>query len=308
VFAGTPEFAATVLRTLLDQDRHRLLAVYTQPDRPAGRGRQRTAGPVKRLAARAGLPVHQPALLRTPEAAAALAALGADALVVAAYGLIIPARVLATTRLGGINVHASLLPRWRGAAPIQRALLAGDALTGVSIMQMTAELDAGPVFAQRVVPIDAQDTAATLHQRLATAGAQLLVQTLDALAGGSARACAQDPHGATYAAKIDKHEALLDWHRPAAELARRVRAFNPAPVARAPLAGETVRIWEAEPVPAAAAGPAGRIVAATRAGIDVATGDGLLRITRLQQPGRRPVSAADYLNAHPELAGAAAAS
>lgn len=303
IFAGTPDFALPVLQVLLESS-HQLAAVYTQPDRPAGRGRHPRASPVKQLASTHDVPVLQPGTLRAAAVQAELDALHPDLIVVVAYGLILPPAVLAMPRLGCINVHASLLPRWRGAAPIQRAVLAGDSETGVTLMQMEAGLDSGPVLASRACAIEATDTGGQLHDRLARLGARLLQDNLDAIEQGALTARIQEEAQVTYAAKLDKREALIDWSLPATELGRRVRAFNPWPVAETRYAGRQLRIWEAGVVTSVAAGQApGTVVQDGKQGIDVACGTGVLRLQTLQLPGARPLSAADFINAHP-LAGA----
>jgi len=297
-FAGTPQFSVAALDALA-RSRHRVVAVLTQPDRPAGRGRTLHLSAVKQRAIDLGLDVLQPVSLRTPAAAAAL-----DRLVVA-YGLILPAAVLALPKLGCFNIHASLLPRWRGAAPIQRALLAGDATTGVTIMRMEAGLDTGPVLAARELKIGERETAGSLHERLAPLGGELLVETLDAMADGRAREQAQSQFGITYAEKITKAEALIDWREAATSILRRVRAFNPWPIAETRLNGAQLRIWDAELVPGVAAAPPsgaddasrppGSVVAASSDGIDVACGRGALRLLRLQLAGRKPLAVPEFL-------------
>ena len=297
IFAGTPEFAAVALRALLAAG-HEVSLVLTQPDRPAGRGMTLQASPVKQVALAAGIEVFQPASLRDAEAQARVAAVAADVMVVAAYGLILPQVVLDMPRLGCINIHASLLPRWRGAAPIQRALLAGDAETGVSIMQMEAGLDTGPVLHEGRVAIAADENAATLHDKLAELGARLIVEALD---GRPLVPCVQPTEGVTYAAKLDKAEAPLDWRRSASELERQVRAFNPFPGATASLGGQPLKIWQAR----AEAGRAqpGEIVSAGRDGIVVGCGAGLLRLVEVQKAGGKRLSAADFLAGMPLAAG-----
>lgn len=300
IFAGTPEFAVPHLRACLAENVE-IAAVYTQPDRPAGRGRALAASPVKQAALAAGLAVEQPESLKSPEAQTRLRELDPDLLVVVAYGLILPRKVLAIPRLGCWNVHASLLPRWRGAAPIQRAILAGDAQTGVCLMRMEAGLDTGPVLLRRELDIAADDTGGSLHDKLAALGAQVLGDGLRRTLSGEVLDAEPQPEtGVTYAHKLDKSEARLDWNESSIALERKVRAFDPWPVAEADLAGERVRVWTAQALPETGAQP-GVVVTATKHGIDVACGEGALRIQRLQRAGGRVVSAADYLNARPEL-------
>ena len=298
VFAGTPEFAVPSLAALLAAG-HDLVAVYTQPDRPAGRGRRLQQSPVKQLALAHGLAVYQPESLKRDRAAVTqLRDLGADLMVVVAYGLLLPQRVFTAPRLGCVNVHASLLPRWRGAAPIQRAVLAGDVQSGVCIMAMEAGLDTGGVYHRLSIALDRQETGGGLHDKLATLGARALLEALPGIADGSRVAQPQDPTLATYAHKLTKEEADIDWTQSATAIARLVRAFDPWPVAQTRFEGEPLRIWAAQVAaePSVAAAP-GTVVAADRAGLRVATGAGLLAITRLQPPGKRPMDAADFLNA-----------
>jgi methionyl-tRNA formyltransferase len=297
-FAGTPEFAVPALQRLASA--YSIGAVFTQPDRPAGRGQEVHAGPVKRCALELGLSVHQPASFKSAEAAQMLRSAAVDALVVVAYGQILPAAVLTIPRLGCINIHASLLPRWRGAAPIQRALLAGDCVTGVTIMRMEAGLDTGPMLAVRPADIGVRDTAKTLHDRLAALGAELVVETLGNLADGGGRETPQPAEGVTYADKISKAEAPIDWQHAAGQISRQIRAFNPWPIAETRFNGEQLRIWDAESVDLHFAGagrdvPAGTVLAATHEGIDVACGTGILRVLRLQLAGRKPLSAQEFL-------------
>jgi len=304
IFAGTPEFAAMALRAILAAG-HQVALVLTQPDRPSGRGMTVRASPVKELAMACGIEVFQPPTLKDGTAQQRLRDVGADAMVVAAYGLILPQAVLDTPRLGCINIHASLLPRWRGAAPIQRALLAGDSETGVCIMQMDAGLDTGAVLHSESLPIAADDTAASLHDKLADLGARLIVE---ALAKAPLTPCAQPAEGATYAAKIEKAEAWLDWRLPALQLARQVRAFNPFPGAVARLPGVALKVWRAEAEAAGATTePAepGTVLAADRHGIVVACGDGALRLTELQKAGGKRLAVAQFLAGTPIAAGSA---
>jgi len=299
-FAGTPQFAATHLRALLDS-RHDVAAVYTQPDRPAGRGRQLGASPVKELALARGIAVRQPLSLKDPNAQEELAALVLDVLVVVAYGLILPPAVLALPRLGCVNVHASLLPRWRGAAPVQRALAAGDAASGITIMQMDAGLDTGAILAMSECPITAADTGGSLLERLAALGPPLLLETLAGLAAGNLKPQPQDNSQATYAAKIDKREAAIAWHDSAVVIDRKVRAFTPVPVAHAALKGTTMRIWAGAVSAYSGGATAGTVLSADRDGIVVACGEGAYRILELQLEGRKRLDAAAILNSRADL-------
>lgn len=299
-FAGTPEFAAVALDALLNSE-HQVVGVLTQPDRPAGRGRKLTASAVKQRAQAADVPVLQPSTLKSDEALDAFKALQADVLVVAAYGLILPASVLDTPMLGCLNIHASLLPRWRGAAPIHRAILAGDTETGVCIMQMDVGLDTGDVLLEKRCTIGADETVAQLHDRLATLGAQALLAALPARCRGELEARVQPSQGVSYAEKLTKSEAQLDFSLPAGQLHRRVRAFNPWPVAEATLVDKRVRLWNSrvvdEPPLDAAASP-GSIVAISGDAIRVRTGDSDIEFLDLQWPGKKAQSAADFARGH----------
>jgi len=275
---------------------HEVALVLTQPDRPAGRGLKACVNPVKRLALERDLELFQPQRLST-QASARIRAARPDALVVAAYGLILPQAVLDAAAHGGLNIHASLLPRWRGAAPIQRAILAGDAQTGISIMQMDAGLDTGAVLAQRAVPIAPEDDAGTLHDKLAALGAEMIVTTLTEVQAGGARAVPQPHQGVTYASKLGKHETLLEWSRPAAELERAVRAFRPAPGAATLLDGAPLKLWRA--MLASGRGTPGELLSSSEAGLVVASGKGALAITELQRPGGRRLAAGEFLRGHP---------
>lgn len=302
IFAGTPEFAAHHLQALLDSH-HQVIAVYSQPDRPAGRGKKLSSSPVKTLALAHQVPVYQPLSLKDPAAQAELQALNADIMVVVAYGLLLPKAVLDIPRLGCINVHASLLPRWRGAAPIQRALEAGDTVTGVTIMQMDVGLDTGDMLVKAECPILPDDTGGRLHDRLLTLGPSALLKALDELARGATKPEQQDDSQSCYAAKLQKDEAQLDWRMPAEVLARKVRAFNPFPVAFTCLtdSSERIRIWEAQAVTAAAAVPEGTVTEVDSRGVLVRCGTGSLLLQRLQLPGKTPMAVEDILRGHPQL-------
>lgn len=293
IFAGTPEFAAQALSAIISAG-HQVALVLTQPDRPAGRGMSLQPSAVKKVALEHGIEVFQPLTLKDAEAQAKIAAVGAEVMVVAAYGLILPQVVLDMPRFGCINIHGSLLPRWRGAAPIQRALLAGDTETGVCIMQMEAGLDTGPVLLRGVFPIEAGDTTATLHDRLAELGARLAVEALGRL---PLPAKAQPAEGVTYAHKIEKAEALIDWSKPAGELDRHIRAFNPFPGAQALFGGQTVKLWQATPV--AGDGEIGTILVVDRSRVVIACGEGALAVSELQKAGGKRLPVQQFLAGHP---------
>ena len=299
-FAGTPEFAARARDALATVDCD-IPLVRTQPDRPAGRGMKLMPSPVKQRALAHGLTVAQPETLKTPELRAPLVEAAPDLLVVVAYGLLLPRAVLDIPRLGCINIHASLLPRWRGAAPIHRAIEAGDARTGITLMQMDEGLDTGPMLAERTVDIAADDTTATLHDRLAATGAQLLIDTLPDLLAGRITAVPQPADGTCYAAKIGKAEAALDFRRPATELACAIRAFDPFPGALMTVDGTPIKLWRARVEPAS--GEPGRILAVGDDGVVIACGEGALRVTELQKPGGKRLPAADFLHGHPLVVG-----
>jgi len=299
IFAGTPDFAARHLDALLSSG-HQIVGVFTQPDRPAGRGNKLTASPVKQLAEQHAIPVYQPKSLRPLENQQLVAQLDADVMVVVAYGLILPEAVLNMPRLGCINVHGSLLPRWRGAAPIQRALWAGDADTGVTIMQMDVGLDTGNMLHKLSCPIEASDTSATLYDKLASLGPAGMLTTLEQLADNSAIPEVQDESLVSYAEKLSKEEARLDWTLSAAQLERCIRAFNPWPVSYFIIDDQPVKVWKASVLPAASHCRPGEILQADKAGIQVATADGVLNIEELQPAGKKAMKAQDLLNSRRE--------
>ncbi len=296
VFAGTPDFAARHLQALADSE-HNVIAVYTQPDRPAGRGKKLQASAVKQLAESLELPVFQPENFKSQEAKDELAALKPDVMVVVAYGLILPQVVLDIPTFGCINVHGSLLPRWRGAAPIQRAIWAGDAETGVTIMQMDKGLDTGDMLRKSTCVIAPEDTSASLYEKLAQSGPVTLLDTLTDLANGTAIAEKQNNDEANYAEKLSKQEALIDWTDSAIAIERSIRAFNPWPVSYFELGGNNVKVWQANIIEQTPDKPAGHILGFNKKGIQIATGEHILNITSLQPPGKKPMSAADFINA-----------
>ena len=300
IFAGTPHFAASALAALLKE--HQVVAVLAQPDRPAGRGMQLTAGPVKQLALQHDLPVLQTATLKTEEIQRTLAALDADVMVVAAYGLILPKAVLQLPRYGCLNIHASLLPRWRGAAPIQRAILAGDTETGITIMKMDEGLDTGDMLLRNACPIEATDTGHTLHDKLAGMGASSILEALRLLQENRLTPIKQDDDAACYAAKLVKSEAQIDWRQDARQIERAVRAYNPFPVCHANLNGMPIKIWQAK-FCAEKQGDPGKVLAVDKHGITVACGNDALRLEVLQRPGGKAQSAAQLLQAMPIKAG-----
>ena len=296
IFAGTPEFASVALEALLHST-HQVIAVYTQPDRPAGRGLKMTASAVKMLAQAHALPIHQPASLKDENEQKILAELKGDVMVVAAYGLLLPSAVLSIPRLGCVNIHPSLLPRWRGAAPIQRTIYAGDKETGVTIMQMDQGLDTGPMLLQKHYTLDAEETSQTLHDKMAKLGATALIETLDLLAQGKIEPVLQDNTQTTYANKISKEEAIIDWMQPAMELEHEVRAFIPWPIAYTSWKGKDLRIWQAKAIDQQHQSSPRTILHASAEGIDIATGNGVLRLLQVQQPGGKVLSVADFYNA-----------
>ncbi|SFN64203.1 methionyl-tRNA formyltransferase [Nitrosospira briensis] len=297
IFAGTPPFAAPALQSLLNAG-HEVALVLTQPDRPAGRGMRTASSVIKLLAQEYKLALLQPHSLKQPELHGQLDAAGADIMVVAAYGIILPSAILSIPRLGCLNVHASLLPRWRGAAPIQRAILAGDRETGITIMQMDRGLDTGAMLLQKSIPIEQDDSAQTLHDKLALLGAQCIVEALAFLQQGKLHAIPQDETAATYASKPEKYEAEIDWRLDAENINRTVRAFNPRPGAHSRIAGAPMKIWQAS-TGTDSAGKPGEIVAVTRHGIVVACGEGSLVLEIVQKSGGKKLSAAEFLSGHP---------
>lgn len=299
IFAGTPEFAVPTLQALLNSP-HQIIAVYTQPDRPSGRGKKLNASPVKALAQTYHVPIHQPLNFRAAEDQATLKHLNADLMIVVAYGIILPQEILTAPRYGCINIHASLLPRWRGAAPIQRAILAGDNETGITIMQMDAGLDTGPMLAQQPCPILPSDTSEDLQQRLMTIANPLLLQVLQQLGNSRLKPQPQNNAQATYAKKIEKNETQIDWHQSAEEIDRLIRAFNPRPIAYTFLADQIIKIWQAEVIAEKTKALTGTILHVSKQGIDVATGKNILRLLKIQLAGGRCLDVAEILNAKKE--------
>ena len=295
IFAGTPDFAAQHLQALLDSP-HQVVAVYSQPDRPAGRGRKLTASPVKALALEHAIEVQQPLSLKDAEAQQVLASYNADIMVVVAYGLLLPQVILDTPPLGCINVHGSLLPRWRGAAPIQRAILAGDAMSGVTVMQMEAGLDTGPMLLKAQISIAPIDTSASLYEKLAVLGCNSLVEALDGLQSAGLTAQVQDNAAANYAAKLTKAEGAIDWHQSAQQISLQVRGLNPWPVAYSDWQDSRLRIWMAHAIDTSSNQPAGTLVALDKTGLEVACGTGHLKITQLQWPGGKALIQSELMN------------
>ncbi|MCE2594237.1 methionyl-tRNA formyltransferase [Motilimonas cestriensis] len=296
VFAGTPDFAARHLAALIQADCN-IVGVYTQPDRPAGRGKKLTPSAVKSLAVEHNLAVFQPENFKSDEAKAELASLNADLMIVVAYGLLLPLAVLNTPKLGCINVHGSLLPRWRGAAPIQRAIWAGDATTGVTIMQMDEGLDTGAMLSKSELPILASDTSASMYDKLAELGPNALLETVAAIANQTAQAQPQDDALANYAKKLSKEEALINWQDSAVFIERCVRAFNPWPCSYFQLDGQNIKVWQADVIEQTVDVAAGTIMSADKQGIQVATGDGILNLQQIQIPGKKAMAVQDVLNA-----------
>ena len=299
IFAGTPDFAAISLSALLESE-HQVVAVYTQPDRPAGRGRKLRASPVKEVALENGIPVFQPDNLKDAKAQDVLRSFDADVMVVAAYGLILPQRVLDIPPLGCLNIHASLLPRWRGAAPIQRAIAAGDKESGITIMQMNAGLDTGDILQLSPCPINDEESGGSLHDRLAESGAKAILETLHNLGSDKIKPLKQDDVLATYAHKLDKKEAQINWQTSATEIERLIRAFNPWPVAFTQLDDKTLRIWQAQALSSESYTDIkpGTIISCDKKGIDVSCGEGMLRIQQLQPSGSKAMDVAAFMNGH----------
>ena len=296
VFAGTPHFAAQHLAALLSSQ-HEVVAVYSQPDRPAGRGKKLTASPVKTLALEHNIPVYQPENFKSDEAKQELADINADIMVVVAYGLLLPKAVLDTPRLGCINVHGSILPRWRGAAPIERSIWAGDKETGVTIMQMDVGLDTGDMLQIATVPIEATDTSATIYEKLADLGPATLVECLNAIEQGAVSPVAQDDELANYAKKLSKEEARIDWQQPAEFIERCIRAFNPRPISYFMVDDKNIKVWKARVENSTASATPGTIIQADKSGIHVMTGDGVLVLEEIQIPGKKALPVQDILNA-----------
>ena len=296
IFAGTPDFAASALQACISS-RHNVVAVFTQPDRPSGRGRKIQFGPVKQLAIDAAIPVYQPKAL-SQEQFAQIDNMQADVMLVSAYGLLLPKEVLAAPKLGCINIHASLLPRWRGAAPIQRAIIAGDKMTGISIMQMVEGLDAGPILKQFECEIKDSDTGSCLHDRLAAIAAAEIVSVLEELQDNKLISTTQDESQVNYAKKLTKQEANIDWQQSAIEIERRIRAFTTWPIAYTYWSQQRIRVWEAQLSTANSDLPPGSIFSSTKQSLEVVTGDGILRLTALQLAGGKVIKALDFINAH----------
>lgn len=298
IFAGTPDFALLPLQALVNSE-HTICAVYTQPDRPAGRGQKLTASPVKKWALEHNLPIYQPVSLKDPNSQKELQNINADILVNVAYGLLLPQAVLSIPKFGCINIHPSLLPRWRGASPIQRAIMAGDKSTGVTIMQMDVGLDTGAIYKQLTLPITDDDTTATLMQKTSDRGAKLLLEVLDEIANGTAKTTKQDDTQSTYAHKITKEEGKIDWRKSAKEIEPMIRAFNPWPIAYTTIKGTYLRIWQAKLSDANSQNdPPGTIVQTDKNGIHITTGDGVLCLLKVQLPGGKPLATSDLLHAH----------